>query len=149
MQIIRFTDDYQIETLVFERNAYWEYYDSYQAYLPKPCEHCGEEYVTVFRILIDGVYYSIPHTTVVKLSNEDVYNKDYTDKEWKKKITTDALVKDGDYVKAWKETFNINDPVKEDRSEQTDYDARWRDTARREKEYFERKDGDAGPNDIP
>ena len=129
MQKIKFHDDYNVNGMTFVRNSEWEFVDKHE-------EFDGEDYYWVYRVDINGVRYNIEDEYVVEYTSpEEPYNKDYTKEGWREKVTRDALVKDGDYVNAWKQTFRINDPVKEG-AEQTDYNSEWRKTEKRIRRHF-------------
>jgi len=130
---IKFHENYTIDRQVtFLRNSIWEYLDKYEFVDTDPCTDCADKIKWKFRLQVDGVIYTIPGTYIAELSDAEaeIYNNDYTHPAWNQKITTDAYVEDGNYVKAWKETFNIADPVKK-RADQSDYRGEWYETKRR------------------
>jgi len=87
----------------------------------------------VYRVKAGDIIHHIVETAVVEIDH--IINKDYTEEEWEMFITQDALVKDGDYVKAWIQTFGINKPVK-DSTDQCDYNGKWESLQKKiEKEY--------------
>jgi len=137
MQLIKFHDDYNVNGATFIRNGEYEFVDKHEEY--------HDDWIWVYRVEVNGVRYSVNGDCVVEIDSEqDKYNKDYTKEHWEKKITKDAMVKDGNYVKAWIKTYNINKPVK-DRIEQTDYNGAWKNTAQRAR----RAPSDKGSPDIP
>ena len=132
--IIKFHNDYTVDGITFPRNSEWEYYDKHNELVIDDCLDCSN-WETIYRIQTDYGLHQIEGHYVIELDDTSRYNKDYTHEEWNKKITTDSLVEDGDYVRKWKETYNINKPVK-DGAEQTDYGREWTKTKKRMDEYI-------------
>ena len=125
MSFIKFHEDYNINGVTFTRNAVYEYVDKHEEY--------DGDWVWIYRVDVNGIRYSIDGEYVVEIDEKD--NNDYTWDEWKKKVTTDAMVKDGDYVSHWKRINGINEPVKKT-AEQTDYDSTWRKTEQRARKHY-------------
>ena len=138
---IKFTDTYTIDNIGFERNSVWEYYDKYETINYGD----GDEFILMYRIKIGDDFYKIPEDVVVEF--DETYNKDYTKEQWRKKITTDAMVKDGNYVKAWRETYGINEPVKPI-ADQNDYNWKWTELRRRMEEFYKIKAYSDGADSI-
>ena len=137
MKKIKFHSDFVVGGVLFQRNSIWEYYDKHDEVAEEDCDE-SLFWETIYRIKIDDSLYRIKGCYVVEVDDVGRYNKDYTKEQWRDKVTKDSMVEDGDYVKMWRKTYNINKPVK-DRAEQTDYDSSWNSTARRAREYFKDK----------
>ena len=125
MAKLKFIDNCQVEENVFVRNGVWEYIDKYETYLPISCDNDCARFVFMYKIQVDQLNKVLTVSGDYIAEIDGVINKDYTKEEWNAFITKDYLVEDGDYVKAWKETFNINDPVK-DVTDQCDYNPAWK-----------------------
>jgi len=123
MSKVKFHDDYQVGEHVFTRNSIWDFVDKYETLLPVSCDNACERFVFMYRIKTDCEILLVNGDVLVEIDH--IINKDYTEEEWRKFITDDALVKDGDYVQAWINTFGINKPVK-DSQDQCDYAPGWR-----------------------
>jgi hypothetical protein len=93
-----------------------------------------------YRICINDLLYLIPEDEVVELESEEIINHDHTPREWISSVTKDALVKDGNYVKAIMETFGMNKPVKEI-EDQADYAGAWRRLYAEEKNQYRTNGG--------
>lgn len=127
---IKFTSDFSIDGVTFIRNSVWDYIDKHEEIVYDDCQECSPFWDIIYRVQTSEGVYRVSGYIVVEVDDVGRYNKDYTKEEWDKKITTDALVKDGDYVSAWRKTYNINKPVK-DREDQTDYGSEWKETKKR------------------
>ena len=123
MNLVKFHDDTQVLGHVFTRNSVWEFKDSFDTLAPPDCDNACERFVRNYRIPTEIGLLTVTENDVVKI--DLVINKDYTEEEWNAFIMHDALVEDGDYVKAWRETFGINKPVKES-ADQCDYTPEWK-----------------------
>ena len=121
MSKVKFHNDCQVGEHIFTRNSIWDFTDKYMALIGGCYTECPE-YGYMYRIQTDYGILEVDQSCVVEI--DYIINKDYTEEEWEKFITDDALVEDGDYVKAWINTFGINKPVK-DRADQCDYNGDW------------------------
>ena len=140
MQLIKFHENYSANGVIFVLNGEYEFVDKHEEY--------HDDWIWVYRVEINGVRYNVDGDCVVEItSNLDKPNKDYTWDQWKTKITHDTMVEEGNYVKAWKNSFGINDPVKEG-VEQTDYDSGWKRTQKRIREYYSTTPSERGDS-IP
>lgn len=144
--MIKFTDDYAVEDVIFQRNSRWDYYDKREELVYSNNDPSSSWFMWVYRIKENDKFYTIPGDRIVEY--EETYNKDYTKEEWNKKIHKDAMVKDGNYVKAWKKSYGIANPVKS-RSDQNDYNWKWRDLSRRMERLNREKSQKTGSPGIP
>jgi len=140
VNLIKFISDYVIDNLIFERNGVWEYKDKIRTTIVPDCgDDCLSVTGFVYRIEMNGKLYNIPESEVVVLQSRDIINKDYTKSQWNKDKSKDALVEDGNYVKANMETFGMEKPVK-DIQDQSDYDGRWKEIKRKMDQYLASQD---------
>jgi hypothetical protein len=110
MKVVKFHEDYQAEEHVFTRNSMWEFLDKQEELDDSMCDEDCNYYEWKYRIKVKDRIFSVPGEYLVEINV--FFNKDYTEEKWREFITKDQLVEDGDYVKAWIETFGINKPVK-------------------------------------
>jgi len=136
MLLIKFHENYVIEgKFTFLKNGIWEYIDKYENFTTEPCVDCVDQIKWYYRVQFEYIIYHIPDTHVVQMTEQDIYNKDYTRPGWDEKITTDAMVDDGDYVKAWEESLGIAKPVKP-RADQCDYRGEWYELKKRIDKFY-------------
>jgi len=122
MSKIKFHDDCRVDKFIFTRNSIWDFIDKYMTLVSGCYTECAE-FGYIYRVKTDYGIFNVNEGCVVEIDH--IINKDYTEEEWEKFITDDALVEDGDYVQAWINTFGIDKPVK-DRADQCDYTPEWR-----------------------
>jgi len=153
--LIKFIENYVSkpgteDSYVFERNQLWEFTDKVHIkYVYTGCEPCEQVYGYAYRIRLEsGVLHYIPEALVTCIDSNELVNWDYTQKKWNEKITTDALVEDGNYVKVWEKTFGIAKPVK-DRADQCDYSGEWWEVKRKIDEFYRNEVTDNESIDIP
>lgn len=116
MSKVKFVEDYQSGRDVFVRNGIWDYIDKYETLV-------DDRLVFRYRISANDSIHVVPEEYLVEI--DYVINKDYTREGWHEFVMTDAIVEDGDYVKAWMEINGINKPVK-DTADQCDYRPDWK-----------------------
>jgi hypothetical protein len=138
MRLIKFISDYVKDDILIQRNSIYEYVDKREVLITEECEAECSKFGFEYKIEYEGELIYVGSDYIVELSAIP-YNPDYTPEDFIKEMTKDALVKDGDYVKIWEETFGINKPVKEV-ADQSDYTGEWKALQKE----IDKKHGDGG-----
>lgn len=124
MRLIKFISDYVSGDILIQRNSIYEYIDKREVVINDDCEDECLRFGFEYKIEYDNELIYVGSDYIVELT-EVPYNPDYTPEDFEKKMTKDALAKDGNFVKAWEDTFGINKPVKKV-ADQNDYTGEWR-----------------------
>jgi len=126
---IKFVEDQQSGEDVFIRNGIYEYRTKYETVV-------DGKYLFMYVIDFEGKTYTVPDTCIVEV--DKVINRDRTKESWREFVTQDLLVEDGNYTKAWKDTFGVTQNKSIDLC---DYDSRWK---RLQKEIEKKYGNDEG-----